>query len=144
MTSAPRAVIICTVTLIEREKIMAYMNQERKKQLAPGIKSVLNKYGVKGSIAVRDHMVLVVNLKSGAVDFQKDYTGEGAHHYQINPYWFEKHYTGKAKKFLQELLAAMRGNLWYDNSDAMVDYFDTAYYMDVNVGQWNKEYEVTA
>lgn len=123
---------------------MAYVSQEMKKELSPKIKAVLKKYGVKGSIAVRDHMVLVVNIKSGKIDFQKDFNADTEFHHQINPYWFDTNYSGKAKKFLQELFAAMRGNLWYDNSDAMVDYFDTAYYMDVNVGQWNKKYEVTA
>jgi hypothetical protein len=34
----------------------------------------------------------------------------------------------------------MRGSEWYDRSDVQTDYFDTAYYMDVNVGQWNKPY----
>ena len=33
--------------------IMAYVSQEKKKQLAPAIKAVLKKYGMKGSIAVR-------------------------------------------------------------------------------------------
>jgi len=122
---------------------MAYMNQERKRQLAPAIKSVLQKYGVKGSIAVRDHMTLVVNLKSGKIDFQKDHV-DGQLHHQVNRYWFECHYEGAARSFLKELLAAMRGDIWYDNSDAMIDYFDTAYYMDINIGQWNKEYEVSA
>ena len=121
---------------------MAYMCQQTKKELAPAIKAVLNKYNVKGSIAVQNHSTLVVNIKKGAVDFQKDYLGDDNYHYQINPYWFERHYTGKAKAFLIELFAAMRGDKWYDRSDAMTDYFDTAYYMDVNVGQWNNEYEV--
>ena len=34
----------------------------------------------------------------------------------------------------------MKGNKWYDKSDAMVDYFDTAYYVDINIGKWNKPY----
>jgi len=38
----------------------------------------------------------------------------------------------------------MKGDQWYDNSDAMTDYFDTAYYMDINVGQWDKPYVLTA
>ena len=33
------------------------------------------------------------------------------------------------------------GRGWYDNSDAMIDYFDTAYYMDISVGDWNKPYQ---
>ena len=125
---------------------MAYVSQELKKELAPGIKAVLAKYKVKGSIAVRDHMCLVVNLKKGEVDFMSDRVKDNANsgaYIQINPYWYHEHFTGKAKAFLSELLAAMMpANKWYDNSDAMVDYFDTAYYVDVNVGAWNKQYEV--
>ena len=124
---------------------MAYVSQQLKKELAPSIKAVLKKYKMKGSIAVNNHSTLVVNLKSGAIDFQKDYNGEGAHHYQVNPYWFQDHYEGAAKSFLTELLAAMKPeDVWYDNTDAMIDYFDTAYYVDVNIGRWNQQYEVTA
>jgi hypothetical protein len=31
---------------------------------------------------------------------------------------------------------------YYYNSDAMTDYFDTAYYYYINVGKWNKPYVV--
>jgi hypothetical protein len=31
---------------------------------------------------------------------------------------------------------------WFDKSDAQVDYFHTAYYIDVNIGKWNKPYQV--
>ena len=47
---------------------MAYVSQEMKKELKPAIKAVLKKYGMKGTIAVRDHMVLVCNLKKGKLD----------------------------------------------------------------------------
>lgn len=115
---------------------MAYMNQERKKQLAPGIKAVLQKYGMKGTIAVRDHMVLVVNIKEGALPFEN--------YEQVNPYHVSRFYEGEKREFLTELLSAMRGDMWYDNSDAMTDYFDTAYYMNINVGNWNKPYTLVA
>ena len=123
---------------------MAFVSQELKKQLAPGIKKVLKKYNMKGSIAVNNHSTLVVNLKSGAIDFAKDSNSDN-YHYQINPYWCHEHFGGEAKEFLVELLAAMKpAGVWYDNSDAMIDYFDTAYYVDINVGQWNKEYQLVA
>jgi hypothetical protein len=53
----------------------------------------------------------------------------------------------KIAKFYDELVAAMKGVgsqsvAWYNNSDIMIDYFDRAYYIDINVGQWNKPYEV--
>ena len=28
-----------------------------------------------------------------------------------------------------------------DNSDAMIDYFDTAFYTNISIGKWNKPYE---
>jgi hypothetical protein len=124
---------------------MAYVSQQLKKELAPSIKAVLKKYKMKGSIAVNNHSTLVVNIKSGAIDFQKDYLADNELHYQVNPYWFETHYEGAAKSFLTELFAAMKpADKWYDKSDAMIDYFNTAYYVDVNLGLWNRKYEVTA
>ena len=48
---------------------MAYMNQEQKKQRAPQIKKVLKKYGLKGTIGVRNYSTLYVTIKEGALDF---------------------------------------------------------------------------
>ena len=61
---------------------------------------------------------------------------------QVNTYYPE-HY-GEAQEFLEELIAAMKGTGWYNNTDAQIDYFDIAYYLDINVGQWNKPYVCTA
>ena len=114
---------------------MAYMSQEKKKKLAPGIKAVLKHFGMKGTIAVNNHSTLVVNLKSGPIDFLEDAV-------QVNPYWYHEHFTGTAKKFLTALFAAMNvGN--HDRSDSMTDYFDVGWYVDVNIGKWDKPYEVT-
>jgi hypothetical protein len=115
---------------------MAYINQERKKELAPAIKAVLKKYNMKGTISVNNHSTLVVTLKEGKFKFNKD-------HFGVNTYWINEHYTGEVKDFFNELVKAMKGTGWYDRSDAMTDYFDTAYYIDINVGRWNKPYVCT-
>ena len=115
---------------------MAYMSQENKKTLAPAIKSVLKEYNMKGSIGVDNHSTLVVNLKEGHIDF-------GSKNDSVNTYWIDKHYTGIAQQFLNELKdAMMTGN--YNNSDIMTDYFDVGWYIEINVGKWNKEYVLTA
>lgn len=135
---------------------MAYVSQEMKKSLAPAIKSVLKKYGYKGSIAVDNHSSLVVNIKEGVADFigmansknkeiaerrnGRYYPSEG--YIQVNTYYPE-HY-GEAQEFLEELIAAMKGTGWYNNTDAQIDYFDIAYYLDINVGKWDKPYVCTA
>ena len=143
---------------------MAYMNQDKKKALAPQIKAVLAKYGVKASIAVRNHSSLVVNIKSGALDFigaankyNKQYSEQrGTHHYevkgdyQVNPYWEVEHMQqvgeNKIANFFKELFAAMNGKgssiANHNNSDIQTDYFDVGWYIDVNVGDYDKPYNL--
>ena len=117
---------------------MAYVSQDDKAKLAPAIKKVLSKYGMKGSISIRHHSTLVVTLQSGAIDF-KDYShGDG--YIQVNTYHIDAHYSGKAKAFLNELLDAMKGPKYFNNDDAMTDYFHRSHYTDINVGKWNKPY----
>ena len=48
---------------------MAYMSQERKAEIAAVVKPILKKYGIKGSLAVRNHSTLVLNIRSGSIDF---------------------------------------------------------------------------
>ena len=117
---------------------MAYVSQEDKKALAPEIKKVLSKYGMKGSISARHHSTLVVTLQSGSIDFGEYTHGDG--YIQVNTYHIESHYRGKAKAFLTELLAAMKGPDYFNNDDAMTDYFHRSHYTDINVGKWNKPY----
>ena len=117
---------------------MAYVSQEDKKKLAPEIKKVLSKYGMKGSISIRHHSTLVVTLQSGSIDFGEYTHGDG--YIQVNTYHIDSHYRGKAKNFLTELLAAMKGPNYFNNDDAMTDYFHRSHYTDINVGKWNKPY----
>ncbi len=136
---------------------MAYMNQERKAKLSPAIKAHCAKYGMKATIGVRHHSTLVVNIKSGKLDLCQNFYDTQAAEYsrrypnhpamelpkymQINPYWAHEHFTGKCRDFIVGLLDLMNiGN--HDNSNAQIDYFDVGWYRDVNVGAWNKPYEV--
>lgn len=137
---------------------MAYMSQEKKKALAPAIKAVLAKYNVKGTIGVRNHSSLVVNLKEGALDFigvanadnnkSAEWSGRPVYeikdHYQVNPYYAHESGNKKIGRFFKELIEAMHGkgsNIQnHNNSDIMTDYFDVGWYLDINVGQWNKPY----
>ena len=114
---------------------MAYMNQQRKAERMPAIKAVFKKYGIKGSVSVRNHMSLVATLQSGPIDFfaQTD-------HYQVNPYWIEENWEGAARDCLLELKAALLGDDYFDHSDAQVDYFHCSHYIDINLGRWNKPY----
>ena len=117
---------------------MAYMSQERKQQLAPAIKEICKKHGVKATLSVNNHSTLVLNIKSGKIDF-------GGDKVQVNTYWYRDHYADRpaALAFLSEVIPAMMiGN--HDRSDAMTDYFDVGWYIDVNIGRWNNPYVLAA
>ena len=136
---------------------MAYMNQERKAKITKMLKPILAKYKVKGSLSVRNHSTIVLTLKSGAIDFignsnrvcgndfyqvQRGFKPTTTGYDQVNPYWFQDHYDGKAKAFLTEAFKALKSADWYDESDAMIDYFNIAYYVDINIGKWDAPYIV--
>ena len=130
---------------------MAYMSQAKKKELAPGIKAVLKKYGMKGTLSVSNHMKLVCTLKSGEIDllgnaisFAEERGDEISIRpaWSVNHYWLGRQFSGKARDFMTELKAAMMvGN--HDRSDVQSDYFDVGWYIDIYVGSWDKPYVFT-
>jgi hypothetical protein len=127
---------------------MAYMNQQKKAEIVSKVKPVLKKYGLKGTFSVRNHMTICLTITSGPIDFIKNYQEHTGKQNQIidaldiNPYWYHDHFTGKALDALTEIMEGMHSAGYYDNSDIQSDYFDTAYYIDVNVGTWNRPYTV--
>lgn len=134
---------------------MAYMNTERKAQFVPLIKKVLSKYGIKGTLSVRNHSTLVLTIKSGRINFCQNwadtypanyldspiaYHVSGVpNHIDVNVYHIDSHFTGRARQCLNELLAVMNQGNW-DRSDIQTDYWDVGWYVDINVGRWNKPY----
>lgn len=112
---------------------MAYMSQEHKAKLAPTIKAICKKYGVKATLSVRNHSSLVLTVKQGNIDFGGDYI-------QVNTYWIHEHYSGRARAFLTEMKAAMEGPDFFNEDDAQTDYFHRSHYIDINIGSWNKPY----
>ena len=126
------------------------MNQEKKSKIAQNLKPILAKYGIKASLAVRNHSSIVLNIKSGTIDFignfnssintqRGDRKAEG--YIDVNPYWYQEHFSGVAKEFLTEAMTALKSADWYDKSDIQSDYFNIAYYVDINIGKWHKPYQ---
>jgi len=132
---------------------MAYMNQERKTHIAPKVKEILKRYGIKGSLAVRDHMTLVLNISEGSIDFISNYAdtmGASRHlghkpngYLNVNCYHYRDHFSDVARKCLDEVYAAMMEGNW-DKSQIEYDIHDVGWYVDINIGRWNKPYRLTA
>ena len=121
---------------------MAYVSQADKAELVPAIKAVMKKYDMKCSISVRHHSTLVVTVKSGAIDFSEHL--ESDDYIQVNTYWIDTHYEGVARNFLNELKDAMEGPSFFNEDDAMTDYFHRSHYIDINIGKWDKPYVCVA
>ena len=138
---------------------MAYISQDEKAKLAPTIKAILKKYGVKGSLSIRHHSSLVLTLKSGQIDFIENYIATDAakphagkmsadqiayirknRYLDVNTYWIHEHYSGKAKAFLTEMKKAMEGPDFFNDDDIQTDYFSRSHYVDINVGKYDKPY----
>lgn len=133
---------------------MAYISQERKAEIAPVVREICKRYGIKASLAISNHRTLVLNISQGDIDFVYNYNktvSERNRHVakvmqphtsgslSVNPYHFQNHFSGRALDFLKEVYAAMMvGN--HDNSDIQSDYFDIGWYVDINIGRWNKPY----
>lgn len=63
-------------------------------------------------------------------------------HTPINHHHTKRFYGEKNAEFLDKVTSIAKGDTWYDRSDIMTDYFDTAYYISISVGMWDKDYEV--
>jgi len=124
---------------------MAYVSKQDKADLAPTIKAVLKKYKMKGTISIRHYSTLVVKVSGGALDFsQYLQNAQWSRDYlDVNEYHIDNHYADNVpiKNFLNELKDAMEGPKFYNNTDAMVDYFDRSHYTDISIGSYNKPYK---
>ena len=79
--------------------------------------------------------------------FAKSFNGK--RYAQVNQYYIPQHFTDlEESSFLSKVNEIMHnapgragGKVYFDESDAMTDYFHTAFYTHLSIGQWDKEYE---
>lgn len=73
---------------------------------------------------------------------------EGKSHSQVNPYWLAEHWKDAddlaALTAINEIMhnapGRAGGTVFFDNSDIQSDYFNTAFYTHLSIGEWNKPY----
>lgn len=127
---------------------MAYINKETVQQVRDALKKEFP--NLKLSVKKNAHSsTLIVTVLKGDVDFfneiNKDrfsYDPTDKGYIDVNPYWFKDHFKGQSLEVLQKIDEVVKkvGN-WFDESDAMSDYFHTAFYVDYNIGTWEKPYQ---
>jgi hypothetical protein len=137
---------------------MAYMNQDKKRVIKTNLDAIFKPLGIKYSLRVMNHAKICCTIKSAPVDFIGNYNDtmlaseawkampdilKERDNVTVNPYWYQDHFTGDVKELVGKIMEAMRSADYYDRSDAMVDYFDTAYYYGVTIGDYKTPFKYT-
>lgn len=149
--SKPQKTLLIAVTLLPNVTgvcKMAFMSQEKKREIARELKSALRgfPFEISYSLAVHNHSTLVMTIRRSELDPFADRvpdrwpgSRDGETYINVNVYHWRDHFTGPTKGFLEIVLPILnRGN--HDNSDPMTDYFDVGWYVDVQFGKWDKSY----
>jgi hypothetical protein len=79
---------------------------------------------------------------------QGDAKFEGNTYQQVNQYWIADHWSNdydravltKINEIMHNAPGRAGGKVFFDESDAMTDYFHTAFYTHLAIGAWNKPY----
>jgi hypothetical protein len=138
---------------------MAWVQKDTVTKVREALKALNKEYGMKTSVSGSNSSSLNVRIISGKIDLIQNYIDTvGAanvmrdyeevvkymqrnRHIQVNHYWLDTAYSGKALEYLEKVKAIMSVDHW-DKSDIQSDYFHCAYYMHINIGAWDKPFEV--
>ena len=127
---------------------MAYISAKDVQAIRQELKAAFPKW----KFAVRKgsgSLSVDVNIMRGTVDFSENFR-DGQRYCQVNQYWIDSHWCdAEAKAALIKINEIMHNapgrqdpsRKFFDHSDAMTDYFHTAFYTHLSVGQWDKPYE---
>lgn len=140
---------------------MAYVSEEVINKARAALKALNKEYGVKATLSGKNSSSLTLKISEGSIDFIGNYCDtiiERKHYMndadsvvkyvqisgsiQINQYYLDTQFSGKALEYLEKAKAIMHVDHW-DESDIMTDYFHCAYYVSMNVGRWDKPYKLT-
>lgn len=136
---------------------MAYMNQEKKAVIAAALKAVMPA-DWKYSLSVQSKMTTCLTIKSAPVDLiamlneknaklaardgQEAFVNKG--YAQLNHFYLETAF-GADPKVLEVMEAAKKALFsadYHDDSDIQSDYFNCAYYISMQVGNYDKPFVV--
>lgn len=142
---------------------MAYVYKDTIDKVRAALKVLNKEYGMKTSVSGTNSSSLKVRIVSGKIDFVQNRLDmlEADNRYseaekenhrlyltkfnsgiQVNHYWLDTSFSGVALEYLEKVKAIMSVDHW-DKSDIQSDYFHCAYYMNIDIGKWDKPYEVT-
>jgi hypothetical protein len=125
---------------------MAFMSQETKTKIAAELKKVMPK-GWKYSLAVRDHSTIVLTIASAPIDLMAIVNKNRAHPCkaaQLNTFYLSTEFAGNEQmcELFAKIYATLKGPEFFDHSDSQTDYFNVSHYININLGRWDKPFQV--
>lgn len=109
---------------------MAYVDAQKTKDIRAALKAEFP--NVKFSVRKEGHISLNVTV------LESPYFDDGVHS-NVNQYYIHSHFEGAPRDFLKKVDEIIRkAGEWWDKSDIMTDYFNTAFYYHIQVGSWDK------
>lgn len=112
---------------------MAYISKEQVQAKQQKLKAVNKRYGVTARFSGSNSSSLTLTITKGKLKFPN--TGGQ----NVFEFWLDDEYEPDTAAYLKEVFSIIKEG-WWDKSDVMTDYFNTAFYYHVHVGKWNKPY----
>lgn len=138
---------------------MAYVTEEIINKARIALKALNKQYGVKATLSGKGDSTLYLTIAEGSIDFIGNFCENTAakriqhdtqqvidwvtkeQHISVNQYYLDSSFSGVALEYLEKAKAIMLVD-HYDRSDIQSDYFECAYYVNINIGRWNKPYKL--
>ena len=115
---------------------MAYLDKETANNIKVALKKALPDY--KLSITTADSNSITVSI------IESDLFEDGEVK-SVNPYCLGHGRSGKQLEVLSKINNIIKTvGKYYDNSDRMTDYFNVAFYYNINIGKWDRPHVNTA
>ena len=119
---------------------MAWITTEQVKEIRNALKEKFPE--IKFSVRKENGTSVHVNILKSPYDFSYVNRFRPDGHTQLNRYHLPE---GPHKNLFEEILEIIlfgSSRKFYDNSDAQIDYFDCAFYVNMGIGDWGKGYEM--
>lgn len=126
---------------------MAHITADEVKAIRNELKLAFPKWKFSAKLDSGSLGVTVTILK-GDVDFSENFNGRkhcSVNHYYINQNWANPDAAAalnKINEIMHNAPGRAGGKEYFDKSDSMTDYFCTAFYTHLQIGSWNKDYEI--
>lgn len=128
---------------------MAYMNQEKKKEIAAELKKFMPK-DWKYSLSVQNHSTIVMTIRQAPVDLLKLandklradnnlHNDKDLNYLDTHGMRTDRYFEGELLELFNKIHKALNLNN-FDNSDSMTDYFHVGHYVSCNIGTWEKPF----